>query len=85
MDRVAWSMDHRGFLAVQSCESGWEYTFYDEKFHELDGGQLDDPELSIQEARNVLAADFGWSRCSMTLISYEDFIEKVEKTYLENA
>ena len=85
LDRAAWDMGHRGFLAVQSCESGWDYTFYDKEFHELDGGQLDDLEISIQEARNALAADFGWSRRSMTLISYDDFMEKVEENYLRSA
>ena len=75
----------RHFFTVQSCESGWDYTFYDKEFHELDGGQLDDLEISIQEARNALAADFGWGRRSMTLISYDDFMEKVEENYLRSA
>lgn len=85
LDRAAWDMGHRGFLAVQSSAFGWDYTFYDKEFHELDGGQLDDLEISLQEARNALAADFGWSRRSMTLISYEDFMEKVEENYLRSA
>ena len=51
----------------------------------MDGGQLDDLEISLQEARNALAADFGWSRRSMTLISYDDFMEKVEENYLRSA
>ena len=49
------------------------------------GEKLDDLELSIQEARNALAADFGWGRRSMTLISYDDFMEKVEENYLRSA
>ena len=85
LDRAVWDMGHKGFLAIQSCDSGWDYTFYDEKLNELDGGQLDDLEISLQEARNALAADFGWSRRTMTLIRYDEFIEKVEQNYLRTA
>ena len=78
LEEAAWDMGPRGFLAVQRCEDGWDYSFYDKELHELDGGQLDAPELSLQEARNVIAADFGWGNRSMTMLDYSTFMEQVE-------
>ena len=35
------------YLHIQPCDTGWDYTLYDkETMKELDGGQLDEPELS---------------------------------------
>ena len=39
------------YLHVQPCDTGWDYTLYDkETMKELDGGQLDEPELSRSAA-----------------------------------
>lgn len=35
------------YLAIQTCDDGYDYTFFDEEFNSQDGGQLDMPELSI--------------------------------------
>ena len=39
------------YLHIQPCDTGWDYTLYDkETMKELDGGQLDSPELSRSAA-----------------------------------
>ena len=39
------------YLHIQPCDTGWDYTLYDkETMKELDGGQLDEPELSRSAA-----------------------------------
>ena len=39
------------YLHIQPCDTGWDYTLYDkETMRELDGGQLDTPELSRSAA-----------------------------------
>ena len=39
------------YLHIQPCDSGWDYTLYDAaSMKELDGGQLDMPELSRMKA-----------------------------------
>ena len=39
------------YLHIQSCDSGWDYTLYDAaSMKELDGGQLDMPEISRMKA-----------------------------------
>ena len=44
-------IDDATYLHIQSCDSGWDYTLYDAASRkELDGGQLDMPELSCMKA-----------------------------------
>ena len=44
-------LDNATYLHIQSCDTGWDYTLYDkETMKELDGGQLDTPELSRSAA-----------------------------------
>ena len=44
-------IDDATYLHIQPCDSGWDYTIYDAaSMKELDGGQLDMPELSRMKA-----------------------------------
>ena len=44
-------LDDATYLHIQPCDTGWDYTLYDkETMKELDGGQLDTPELSLSAA-----------------------------------
>lgn len=44
-------IDDATYLHIQPCDSGWDYTLYDAaSMKELDGGQLDMPEISRMKA-----------------------------------
>ena len=44
-------VDDATYLHVQSCNTGWDYTLYDAATRkQLDGGQLDAPELPLSTA-----------------------------------
>ena len=44
-------MDDATYLHVQTCDTGWDYTLYDvATMKQLDGGQLDAPELPLSTA-----------------------------------
>ena len=44
-------LDDTSYLHVQPCDTGWDYTLYDvATMKQLDGGQLDAPELSLSTA-----------------------------------
>ena len=44
-------IDDATYLHIQPCDSGWDYTLYDAaSMKEMDGGQLDMPELSCMKA-----------------------------------
>ena len=50
------------YLHIQPCDSGWDYTLYDAaSMKELDGGQLDMPELSCMKPAFFLYAQLSES------------------------
>ena len=53
-EQATWELGGKGYLAIQSCEDGWDYTLYHSDYSVMDGGQLDAPELTIQEAREQI-------------------------------
>ena len=44
------------YLYIQTSETGYDYTLYGPNYKELDGGQLDNPDLSIAEAGKEILA-----------------------------
>ena len=70
-DEAAWKVG-KDRPAVQTCEDGYDYTLLDENYNEIDGGQVDNPELSMLEVRRDILESFGWSagncgQCSMRM------------------
>ena len=59
-------IDDATYLHVQPCDSGWDYTLYDAaSMKELDGGQLDMPELSRMKAVLQICDDNDFGRDSV--------------------
>lgn len=58
-DEKAFSLNNgEYFLYIQTYEDGYDYTIYHNDYSEFDGGQLDNPELSIGEAALEIINDF---------------------------
>ena len=50
-------MENGDYLYIQTSETSYDYTLYGPDYKELDGGQLDNPDLSLAEAgKEILAA-----------------------------
>lgn len=49
-------LDDNAYLYVQASENGYDYTLYDRSLSEIDGGQLDNPALSMTAARDEILA-----------------------------
>ena len=67
-ERSAWDLGSKGFLAIQTCEDGYDYTLYHKDFMEIDGGQIDNPEISMNAARDQILSDYGFGGRTMTRI-----------------
>ena len=63
-------------LQVQTCEDGYDYTLLDENYNEIDGGQVDNPELSMLEVRRDILESFGLERRELRAMFYEDVMEQ---------
>lgn len=75
-DEAAWQVGRDRYLVIQTCEDGYDYTLFDKEFHEIDGGQLDNPELSMLEARAEILEGFGLQMRELRAMLYEDVMEE---------
>ena len=76
-EQAAWELGGKGYLAIQSCEDGWDYTFYHSDYSVMDGGQLDAPELTIQEAREQILEAHHMEKGRRLLRDYDAVMDKV--------
>ena len=53
---AAYRLESGEYLYIQTSETGYDYTLYDPDYKELDGGQLDNPDLSLAEAGKEILA-----------------------------
>ena len=67
------------FVAIQSCEDGYDYSIADKDYKLIDGGVYDDPDISIFAALAEILEDIGISgQVTRMPIDYEELMEKVQ-------
>ena len=76
-EQAAWELGGKGYLAIQSCEDGWDYTLYHSDYSVMDGGQLDAPELTIQEASEQILETHHMEKGRRLLQDYDAVMDKV--------
>lgn len=77
-EQMAWKVGKEHYLIMQICDDGWDYTLYDKNFKEIDGGQLDMPELSMQEARSEILKEFDLEKKNLVVADYDEIMECAE-------
>ena len=70
---AAYHLDDGTYLYVQTSDNGYDYTLYDSNMKDLDGGQLDNPDLSITAARDEILALHELHPSAIEAISIDDF------------
>lgn len=71
----AWKAEGYGYLSLQSCDTGWDYTLYDLDYDEIDGGQIDDVYAGPLTVRDQLFEENGWPLDSVTDADYDELEE----------
>ena len=75
--QLAFEVKDRYFI-IQNTDEGYDYTFYDFQYNEIDGGVYDNPDLKITEAIEEILSDEGLSFADCHVINHDDFMEEVE-------
>ena len=70
-EKAAWQLAHREHLSIRATEDGWDYSIYDKDFAEVDEGQIDLKNITIQECRDMILQDRGWQNRSFTELDYD--------------
>ena len=79
---AAYRLESGEYLYIQTSETGYDYTLYGPDYKELDGGQLDNPDLSLAEAGKEILAIHERPAGTMEPLTgdrLDDFLEATEQ------
>ena len=79
---AAYRLESGDYLYIQTSETGYDYTLYGPDCKELDGGQLDNPDLSLAEAGKEILAIHERPAGTMEPLTgdgLDDFLEAAEQ------
>ena len=79
---ATYRLESGDYLYIQTSETGYDYTLYDPDYKELDGGQLDNPDLSLAEAGKEILAIHERPAGTMEPLTgdrLDDFLEATEQ------
>ena len=79
---AAYRLESGEYLYIQTSETGYDYTLYGSDYKELDGGQLDNPDLSLAEAGKEILAIHELPAGTMEPLTgdrLDDFLEATEQ------
>ena len=79
---AAYRLENGDYLYIQTSETGYDYTLYGPDYKELDGGQLDNPDLSLVEAGKEILAIHERPAGTMEPLTgdrLDDFLEATEQ------
>ena len=79
---AAYRLESGDYLYIQTSESGYDYTLYDPDYKELDGGQLDNPDLTLAEAGKEILSIHELPAGTMEPLTgdgLDDFLEATEQ------
>lgn len=71
------------FFAIQVATEGYDYSFYDKEYKLVDGGILDNPDISMREAVQDILEDEGLDQLERIPVDYDELHEKAEKVEAE--
>ena len=66
------------YLMIHECDEGYDYTFYDKDYKEIDGGVYDDPDVTLEDAVHIILTDDPFPDMRRTVIDYAELEEKVD-------
>ena len=68
------------YFFIQSTDGGYDYTFYDADYREIDGGIYENEDVSEQEAiEDILSGEAGGKPVNYKVMELEGFLDEVEK------
>lgn len=76
------------YFAIQVATEGYDFSFYDKEYKLMDGGILDDPDISMRQAIQDILEDEGLDQLERIPVDYDELQEKageVEAEILQEA
>lgn len=71
------------YFAIQVATERYDYSFYDKEYKLMDGGILDDPDISMRQAIQDVLEDEGLDQLERIPVDYDELQEKAEEIEAE--
>lgn len=71
------------YFSIQVATEGYDYSLYDKEYKLMDGGILDDPDISMRKAVQKILEDEGLDQLERIPVDYDELQEKAEKVEAE--
>ena len=95
-EEAAWRVGKDRVLAVQTCEDGYDYTLFDENYNDIDGGQIDNLDMTMLEIRRDILESYNLENREIRVMVYDEVMEQAfrsnsfsdfvkSENYLKNA
>ena len=69
----------KGYFLIHEMDEGYDYTFYDQEYQELDGGIYDNLDVSLKEAIEDILNDAGETIENIKETDYEKLEQEIEE------
>lgn len=71
------------YFSIQVATEGYDYSFYDKEYKLMDGGILENPDISMRQAIQDILEDEGMDQLERIPVDYDELQEKAEKVEKE--
>ena len=71
------------YFSIQMATERYDYSFYDKEYKLMDGGILDDPDISMRQAIQDILEDEGLDQLERIPVDYDELQEKAEEVEAE--
>lgn len=71
------------YFSIQVATEGYDYSFYDKEYKLMDGGILNDPDISMRQAIQNILEDEGLEQLERIPVDYNELQEKAEEIEAE--
>lgn len=75
-EKAAWRVGRDRILAIQTCDEGYDYTLFDKDYQDVDGGQVDNLDITMLEVRKDILESYGLDNQELQVLEYDDIMEK---------
>lgn len=71
------------YLAIQAVDDGYDYTLFTENYMEIDGGQLDEPDMEMEQAIYMVITTYCHHITNLIMDDYDTILEESDSVFLQ--
>lgn len=70
------------YLAIQAIDDGYDYTLFTEHYLAIDGGQLNKPDMDMEQAIYWVLSAYCYSITNLIMDDYDTILEEADRIFI---